>query len=180
MARYPGANSKALRPKLAYRGTRHSPPTQHRGSSSSTRSSMQPETLQAPASPPPLRSSAQERRQPALLGNYEVTDGRRPVNRQQSSATSVPPLPPTPAAPPADQAPIMIADGNLLHANVNDTNPGVNDGATNADESANADESERGAVDAPESSASDDESSDDEDANEEDSDEEQEAEAEER
>ena len=74
----------------------------------------------------------------------------------------------------------MIADGNLLHANVNDTNPGVNDGATNADESAYADESERGAVDAPESSASDDESSDDEDANEEDSDEEQEAEAEER
>ena len=142
---------------------------------------MQPETLQAPASPPPLRSSARERRQPALLGNYEVTDGRRPVNRQQSSATSVPPLPPPPAAPPADQAPIMIADGNLLHANVNDTNPGVNDGATNADESAYADEeSERGAVDAPESSASDDESSDDEDANEEDSDEEQEAEAEER
>ena len=117
---------------------------------------------------------------PALLGNYEVTDGRRPVNRQQSSATSVPPLPPPPAAPPADQAPIMIADGNLLHANVNDTHPGVNDGATNADESAYADESERGAVDAPESSASDDESSDDEDANEEDSDEEQEAEAEER
>ena len=68
----------------------------------------------------------------------------------------------------------MIADGNLLHANVNDTNLGVNDGATNADES------ERGAVDAPESSASDNESSDDEDANEEDSDEEQEAEAEER
>ena len=178
MGRYRGAKPKALRPKLATR-TRHSPPTQHRGSSSSTRSSMQPETLQAPASPP-LRSSTRERRQPALLGNYEVTDGRRPVNRQQSSATSVPPLPPPPAAPPADQAPIMIADGNLLHANVNDTNPGVNDGATNADESAYADESERGAVDAPESSASDDESSDDEDANEEDSDEEQEAEAEER
>jgi len=139
---------------------------------------MQPETLQAPALPP-LRSSARERRQPALLGNYQVTDGRRPVNRQQSSATSVLPLPPPPAAPPADQAPIMIADGNLLHANVNDTNPGVNDGA-NADESAHADESEHGAVDAPESSASDDESSDDEDANEEDSDEEQEAKAEER
>jgi len=139
---------------------------------------MQPETLQAPALPP-LRSSTQERRQPALLGNYEVTDGRRPINQQQSSATSVPPLPPPPAAPPADQAPIMIADGNLLNANVNDTNPGVNDGA-NADESAHADESERGAVDAPESFASDDESSDDEDANEEDSDEEQEAEAEER
>ena len=178
MARYPGANSKALRPKLATL-TRFSPPTQHRGSSSSTHSSMQPETLQAPASPP-LRSSTRERRQPALLGNYEVTDGRRPVNRQQSSATSVPPLPPPPAALPADQAPIMIADGNLLHANVNDTNPGVNDGATNADESAYADESERGAVDAPESSASDDESSDDEDAYEEDSDEEQEAKAEER
>jgi len=124
MARYTGANSKALRPKLAYR-TRHSPPTQHRGSSLSTRSSMQPETLQAPASPPPLRSSTRERRQPALLGNYKVTDGRRPVNRQQSSATSVLPLPPPPAAPPADQAPIMIADGNLLHANVNNTNPGV-------------------------------------------------------
>ena len=93
MARYPGANSKALRPKLAYRGTRHSPPTQHRGSSSSTRSSMQPETLQAPALPP-LRSSTRERRQPALLGNYEVTDGRRPVNQLQSSATSVPPFPP--------------------------------------------------------------------------------------
>ena len=179
MARFRGEKPKAVRPMLAYR-TRHSPPTQHRGSSSSTRSSMQPETLQAPALPP-LRSSARERRQPALLGNYEVTDGRRPVNRQQSSATSVPPfLPPPPAAPPADQAPIMIADGNLLHANVNDTNPCVNDGATNADESAYADESERGAVDAPKSSASDDESSDDEDANEEDSDEEQEAEAEER
>ena len=179
MARFRGAKPKALHPKLATL-TRLSPPTQHRVSSLSTHSSMQPETLQAPALPP-LCSSTRERRQPALLGNYKVTDGCRPVNRQQSSATSVPPLPPPPAAPPADQAPIMIADGNLLHANVNDTNPGVNDGATNADESAYADESERGAVDAPESSASDDESSDDEDANEEDdSDEEQEAEAEER
>ena len=50
-------------------------------------SSMQPESQVGTGT----RSSTRERRPPALLGNYEVTDGRRPVNRQQSSATSVPP-----------------------------------------------------------------------------------------
>ena len=57
-----------------------------RNPQSPTDSSMQPETQVG------TRSSARERRPPALLGNYEVTDGRRPVNR--SSATSVPAPPP--------------------------------------------------------------------------------------
>lgn len=130
MVRYktPRGGGKATKVPRASLATR---PRTSRNPQSPPDSSMQPESQVGTGT----RSSTRERRPPALLGNYEVTDGRRPVNQHPSSATSVPAPPP----PPGSQ-PLMIAGGdNLPGANVNETNPaGVNHVPNGAgDEAAN-------------------------------------------
>lgn len=146
-------------------------------------SAMQPETGVAQvATQLATRSSTRERRVPTLLGNYEVSDGRRLVNGP-SSATSV---------PPPQRARIMTA---LSHdqpgVNVNDTNPPVangdesannggaagdeaaNNGGAAVDDIANNDNGDEGDLD--ESSASGSDSSDDPQDSEEDEDDVEEA-----
>ena len=89
MVRYktPRGRGKATKVPRASLATR---PRTSRNPQSPPDSSMQPESQVGTGT----RSSTRERRPPALLGNYEVTDGRRPVNQHPSSATSVPAPPP--------------------------------------------------------------------------------------
>ena len=111
--------------------------------------SRNPQSLPDSSGMPPetqvgTRSSTRARRQPPILGNYEVTRGRRHPSSATSEAAPQPPPNPALALPSGAQPPMIPAgNSNLQEPNGNETNPAKNAG----DEGVGA--NNVGAVDVP-------------------------------